>query len=121
VAENEADELDDYFIETASFDEVLDRKTTIFIGRKGTGKTANLLQAKARLARDKRNLVCVMKPFSYELDDVVTLMQRYQEKADLGYLIESLWKFLIYSEIANAAYAEIKQRPAGPAPGSPDE
>jgi hypothetical protein len=118
VAENEADDLADYFVETASFHEVLDKNTAVFVGRKGTGKTANLLRAAARLGTDKRNLVCVIKPVSYELEGVVRLMRQYQERADQGYLVESLWKFLIYSEIANAAYSEIKERPAVPVPGS---
>ena len=120
VAENEADDLADYFIETASFHEVLEKNTAVFVGRKGTGKTANLLSAAATLRTDKRNLVCLIKPFSYELEAVVKLMRQYQERADQGYLVESLWKFLIYSEIANAAYGEIRERPVVPVPRSPE-
>lgn len=118
IAENEAEDLAEYFVETASFQEVMDKKTTVFVGPKGSGKTANLIRAADRLRADKRNLVCVIKPFSYELEGVVALMRRYKEKARQGYLVESLWKFLIYSEIANSTYAELKERSAAPIPGS---
>lgn len=118
VAENEAADLAEYFIETASFQEVLEKNTTVFVGRKGTGKTANMIQAAATLRADKRNLVCVIKPMSYELDGIVELMRRYQESPDQGYVVESLWKFLIYSEVAKTAYNEIVGKPALPASDS---
>lgn len=120
VAENEADELLNYFVETSGYTQVLERNTTVFIGRKGTGKTANLIRAAEELRADKRNLVCVIKPYSYELESVLSLMTLYQERSDQSYLIESLWKFLIYSEIANAAFTELEEKAARPTPGSPE-
>ena len=114
VAENEAEELSEYFVETSSFREVLERKATVFVGRKGTGKTANMIEAAARLRGDKRNLVCEMKPTSYELGGIAELIRKTQESSEQGYVVESLWKFLVYSEIACAAYAEIRQRPVLP-------
>ena len=76
VAENEADVLSDYFVETAAFDEVLVSRNTLFVGRKGAGKTANMLQAAARLREDARNLVIIIKPQSYELEGLVALLGR---------------------------------------------
>lgn len=120
VAEYESNELIDYFVETAGYAQVLERNTTVFVGRKGTGKTANLIRAAERLRADKRNLVCVIKPYSYELEGVLSLMTRYKETGDQSYLVESLWKFLIYSEIANAAFTELENKAAAPVPGSPE-
>jgi hypothetical protein len=62
VAENEVDTLSEYFIETSALDEVLATRNSLFIGRKGTGKTANMFQAAARLAEDVRNLVASSNP-----------------------------------------------------------
>lgn len=72
VAENESDVLADYFIETAAFDDVLASRNTLFVGRKGSGKTANMLQAAACLREDARNLVIVINPQSYELEGLVS-------------------------------------------------
>jgi hypothetical protein len=60
VAENEIDTLSEYFIDTSALDDVLAVRNSLFVGRKGTGKTANMLQAAARLAEDVRNLVVVI-------------------------------------------------------------
>ncbi|MGD0863045.1 MAG: hypothetical protein ABSA21_09845 [Candidatus Limnocylindrales bacterium] len=71
VAEDERDTLADYFVDTGSYREVLAGATTVFVGRKGTGKTAILFRAADVLAEDRRNLVCVIKPPAYELDGVL--------------------------------------------------
>jgi hypothetical protein len=118
VAENEVDILDEYFIETAAFDQVLNAKTMVFVGRKGTGKTANLIRAREILQDDKRQLVCVVKPYGYEMDSVVRLMHRFGGADSQSYVVEALWKFLLMSEITLAAAAEIEARPASPQPGS---
>lgn len=112
VAENEADVLADYFLETAAFDEVLTSKNTLFIGRKGSGKTANMLQAAARLSEDARNLVIVIKPQSYELEGLVALLARLSRDVRI-YTINSLWTFLLQSEIAKTAVQSVELRPPG--------
>lgn len=119
VAEMEEDWLEDYFVPTAAFQEVLAPSTTLFVGRKGTGKTANLLRAAQELQRDKRNLVCVIKPASYELEGLVRLLSSYAEQDLKGYLVESLWKFLLSSEIALSAYREAQEWQVPPQEGSP--
>jgi hypothetical protein len=112
VAENESESLTDYFIETAAFDEVLRSKLMLFVGRKGSGKTANMLQAASRLREDARNFVVVIKPASYEFSSLVALLN--QLSPDLrDYSIEALWRFLLQSEIARAAVEVIEARPVG--------
>jgi len=44
---------------------------------------------------------------------VIRLIRAYSERDEKGYVVESLWKFLLYSEIAIAAAAEITKRPYG--------
>jgi hypothetical protein len=110
VAENESDVLGEYFVRTAAYENVLTSRTTVFIGRKGTGKSANALEAAAELADDRRQLVCLIKPYEYELAAVTSLLERYSERDQKGFVVESLWKFLLYSEIALAAYREFEGR-----------
>jgi len=112
VAENEADRLvSEYFVETSAYREALEGTHTVFVGRKGSGKTANLLKLASELARDRHNLVVVVKPVAYELHGIVELMRKYKERDLKGYALESLWKFILYTEIANAAVQSIEQRP----------
>jgi len=112
--------LAEYFVETAAFDEVLNSKVMVFVGRKGTGKTANLLRAGEILEDDRRRLVSIIKPFGYELEAVVRLLERFPSPDAQDYVVEALWKYLLLSEIALTAAAEIERRPASPDAGSPE-
>jgi len=111
VAENEEDSLSAYFLETASFREVLADRATVFVGRKGSGKTANLLQAAERLRADHRNLVCIVKPVWYEWESLLRLLTEYERRDSKGYMVQSLWKLLVYSEVAGQAAQELLRRP----------
>lgn len=108
VAENEAERLvHDYFVETTPYLEALEGRQTIFVGRKGTGKTANLLKLATALKEHRGTLVCVIKPVAYEIESLVRLFNNYIERDTKGYVIESLWKFLLYTEMANTIAQEI--------------
>ena len=114
LAENEITNLiEDYFVETTAYTEALQGNNIIFVGRKGSGKTANLFKLENNLSNDPRNLVCVIKPIAYELEGIVELLRRYNERDEKGYLIESLWKFLIYTEMGRAAIERINNRASG--------
>jgi hypothetical protein len=119
VAENEQDELPDYFVETGQYHAVLDSTAAVFIGRKGTGKTANMLTAAETLASDRRNLVTVIKPSGYELEGLVAILARLPEREVADYLLDGVWRFMLVTEIAAAAIREAEGRPAGIASGSP--
>ncbi|HEY6341956.1 MAG TPA: hypothetical protein VIY49_10725 [Bryobacteraceae bacterium] len=112
IAENESDTLTDYFIPTASYKESLRSSHSIFIGRKGTGKSATFFKLDNELRSDPRNHVCQIKPIAYELEGIVQLLSRTMEAGETGYLIESLWKFLISTELAKGLYSQINSRPA---------
>ncbi len=105
--------MKDYFVETAAYNRAFQGQNVVFVGRKGSGKTANILKLTSTLREDPRNLVCVIKPIAYELEGIVELMRGYQERNQKGYVIESLWEFLIYSEIAKVPIAQIINRSSG--------
>ncbi|WP_419703509.1 P-loop ATPase, Sll1717 family [Promicromonospora sp. NFX87] len=118
VAEADQEGLGRYFVETRDYLDVVDGISSIFTGRKGTGKTANMLQAAARLRSDARNVVCVIKPASYELEALVEVLGRV-ETAHIGhYLVEGVWKYLLYAEVAAEVVRSVRSTPAGIAAGS---
>ena len=105
VAENEAENLvDQYFIPTAAYDDALNGSHNVFVGRKGSGKTANLIKLEDVLGGDTQNVVCVIKPQRYQMLGIVDHLKQYQHRNVKAYTIESLWKFLLLTEIANTAY-----------------
>ncbi len=66
VAENELNELSEYFVETSAYNDVIDARDTIFVGHRGTGKTANAFRALDHLRANKMNLVVLIKPPAFE-------------------------------------------------------
>jgi len=113
LAENERQELLDYFVYTAAYNEALQgRPTIIYVGRKGTGKTANFVKLSDYLMQDRRYHVCVIEPPAYEQTGVLKLLEDTSPIIEKGYVTESLWKFLIETELAKSVYDEIASRPA---------
>lgn len=119
IAEHEVATLDHYFLETPAYFHVLKGTTTIFVGRKGSGKTANFFAAAQELENDPRVLACIIKPQSYELEGILRLLEKYSRRDSRHFIVESLWKLLLYTEIAAKAAEEIDSLAAGVvSPGS---
>ena len=111
LAENEAIKLAEYYVETTAYQEALAGTRNLFIGRKGTGKTANMVSLSSELKKDPHNVVCVVQPVGYEIESLVRLFSLYRQRDTKGYVIESLWKFILLTEIANATVEQIESRP----------
>lgn len=116
VAEYEREELSEYFINTSEFTSIMRGEAKIFVGRKGTGKTATMLQAVDDLRKDRRNLVVAVKPSSYELAGLVALAKSIG--ADSEYVLHALWSYLLYTEIACQA---VRYSTGGLAAGGADD
>ena len=101
TAENEEVELADYFVTTAAYSAGTKSKGRVFVGRKGTGKTANLYQLREYFARDQKNIVVTIKPFAFRIAAYGTLIDDYFDHPDLASdFIERTWRAIVYSEIA---------------------
>lgn len=112
VAEHESDSLRDYFVSTATYTETLHSKYSIVVGRKGTGKTATLLALTEEMRNDPRNHVCVIMPVGYELEGLLIILRAELSRAEQGYLVESFWKFLLYTELAKSTYDQLLGKPS---------
>jgi hypothetical protein len=98
VAENELLTLQHYFVETPEFFSGLRPRCSVFVGRKGSGKSANYYMIANRLLKKKSNLVCLIKPKEYQLNELIQFIKNELDSANKGYLLESLWKYMLYSE-----------------------
>ncbi|MDP9052207.1 MAG: hypothetical protein M3O31_16030 [Acidobacteriota bacterium] len=111
IAEFEPEKFPEYFIPTSAYAEALNGQHSIFVGRKGAGKTATLLKVVDELSDDPRNHICVIKPVDYELDGLLALLQKQFTVSEKGFLVESFWKCLIYTELARSVYETISAKP----------
>ena len=111
VAEQEPRSLDDYFVETDPYFKALESHATILVGRRGSGKSAIMFGIFARVQRDRQYHPTVISPVGYEVDGLVRILTEIEQRSERGFLIESLWKFLIYSEIALSIERALSERP----------
>jgi hypothetical protein len=111
IAEYEPEELPEYFIPTSAYAEAINGQHSIFVGRKGAGKTATLLKVSDTLQADPRNHICVIKPVDYELEGLLALLQKQMSISEKGFLVESFWKTLIYTELAKSVYEKLSDKP----------
>ena len=111
MAENEARDLPECFIPTASYNRAIRGPLTILIGRRGSGKTAMLYAISSKLGNNKNKHVTILKPDGYETHGLIRVLESAKQWSEHGYLIESLWKFLIYSEIAKNLKRKLADRP----------
>jgi hypothetical protein len=65
---------------------------------------------KDQLEADTRNVVCTLKPVAYELQGTVRLLSRFSDIDTKGYTVESLWKYLLLTEIAISVAHKILER-----------
>ncbi|MPV36992.1 P-loop ATPase, Sll1717 family [Georgenia subflava] len=100
VAEYELEDLGKYFIQTSEFSAVVSGAATVFAGRKGTGKTATMSQVSNELSLDRKVLVVPIKPSSYELGGLLSILNRFGNPAHAEYFLMTAWVYLIESEIA---------------------
>ncbi len=111
IAEHENQILPDYYIEKANMSTLVKNEYNIVVGRKGTGKSATLYYLNELLGREKINHVVIIKPITFEVDGLISLMEASKNEFERGFLIECIWKFLIYSEIGKHLYHEVKNKP----------
>ncbi|MBB1053347.1 hypothetical protein [Dietzia sp. B44] len=113
VAESERQELADYFVPTNEFEAVLAGRASVFVGRKGTGKTATMIQSVKELRTDRRILVVPIKPSSYDLSALTSALERFDDSSKREYFLLNLWCYLLLTEVALRAISHAKDLPAG--------
>jgi hypothetical protein len=110
VAENERTQLSDYFIETAAFSNVISTRNSLFVGHRGTGKTANALQAHNFLSSKPNHLSVLIKPAGFEFPGLLAAVDRLPPFTH-EYLFDSLWQFVVQTELAAACLERLERRP----------
>lgn len=100
VAEEEEDELLEYFIEIDSYKKVINRRFSIITGRKGTGKSALFIKLKDYFRNKYPDYFNIfLKPESDELIKNVELTRIYQNENTKRIFLYTVWKYVFFSNI----------------------
>lgn len=111
IAEHESEGIYEYYVNAAHEENIIKSEYNIVVGRKGSGKTATLYYLQAFLGKDVRNQIVTIKPINFEIDGLIELIKKLNSEFERGYIIQSIWKFLIYTEVAKRIYYLIKLKP----------
>ncbi len=107
LAEHESNDIYEYYVNTANDDNLFKAEYNIVVGRKGSGKTATFYYLKTRFSKDIRNQVVIIKPINFEIDGLIELISGTNMEFGKSYIVESVWKFIIYTEIMKSIYLRI--------------
>ncbi|WP_375211486.1 P-loop ATPase, Sll1717 family, partial [Hyphococcus sp.] len=99
AAENEFRRLEDYFLETAEFNQTIRGDGKIVAGRKGSGKTAIFFRARDIFRNDSRNIVIDLKPESHELIKLRELLSEYKNLGIVSHTFTGFWQVIFLHEI----------------------
>jgi hypothetical protein len=111
VAENDRNLVSEYFVETAAYLDALESTSPmIFVGRKGTGKTANLLKLASEVGRSVNRVVCVVKPAGYDIGSLVEALREIASDPSRESTMVGLWKYLLITEIVRELCRDYERR-----------
>jgi len=100
AAENEATQLDNYFLETEQFRLTLNGDLNIILGRKGSGKTAIFIQTRNRVRANKSNIVVDLAPEGFQLVKIKEFVLKQLARGTRKELIAAFWEYIIWLELA---------------------
>ncbi|MBN1384760.1 MAG: hypothetical protein JW983_07770, partial [Elusimicrobia bacterium] len=107
-AEGESDKLNEYFVETASYNAAMQQEKSIITGRMGSGKSAIYLKLSNDLSSEKNNYVISLRPESDEILEDVEKSIIFKSEASKRSFFLSVWKLVIFSKLINTIYEKIK-------------
>lgn len=95
-------ELLDYFVPTKEFDDAIEGRRTIFIGRRGSGKSANFQAIRAEIS-DQPNIVSVeILPDDFQLEKITSFLENADTLPDPRLTFQSIWNYVLTTEMLKA-------------------
>ena len=111
AAENEMTKLENYYVNTDEYKQVLDGSARLAVGRKGSGKTALFFQARDYLRRDKQRIVIDLKPDGHQLKRFKDLILNNITESIQEHVATAFWEYALLLEICFNILEEGKDLP----------
>ena len=91
-----------YFVPTKEYDDAITGRRSIFVGRRGTGKSANFQAIKETL-RDRPSVVTVdIAPDEFELDIISAYLDHDYAAGNPKLVFRNTWNYILLTEILKA-------------------
>ena len=89
----------DYYVETKEFDDAIQGRRTLFIGRRGSGKSANFQAIKSHLSGRNNTLVVPIAPDDFELESISEFLAASYSLVSQKVVFRNTWNYILLSEI----------------------
>ena len=89
----------DYFVRTKEFEDAIEARRSIFIGRRGSGKSANFQAIKEELSKSSGTITAEIAPDDFELERISTFLEQNFPLANQEFLFQNMWNYVIVSEL----------------------
>lgn len=97
-AENEFQELSQYYVKTYEFERALKGDVRLVVGRKGSGKTALFAQVRDKIRANKKHVVIDLKPDGYQIRKFNEQVLEFLEEGTKEHTITAFWEYLLLLE-----------------------
>ena len=91
--------LFDYFVRTKEFEDAVEARRNIFIGRRGSGKSANFQAIKEELRQRTGIVTSEIAPDDFELERISDFLERGYSLTNQRFVFQNVWNYVIVTEL----------------------
>ncbi|MGE0266660.1 MAG: hypothetical protein AB7V06_28560 [Candidatus Obscuribacterales bacterium] len=99
AAENEMTTLGEYFVRTDEYQQASEGNARLVVGRKGSGKTALLLQLRDKKRENKNNIVLDLLPDGHQLKRLKEAVLEILSDAVMEHAATAFWEYSLLLEL----------------------
>ncbi len=89
----------DYYVPTKEFNDAVEGRRNLFIGRRGSGKSATFAAVVNELEQKPNTVVVPIAPDNFELERLTDFLESDYGNVNLKLLYSSVWHYVLLSEI----------------------
>lgn len=103
--------LPECFVDNQAYAGALAGNRTLFVGRKGAGKTANCLVLKTQLQERANTAVAFIAPEKLQLREMTETVTKSLDRVPDAAVFEAMWRFVLVAEIGATLAKHYEQNP----------
>ena len=89
----------EYFVPTKEFNDAVAGRRTLFIGRRGSGKSANFQAIKEELQQHPDKIVAEIAPDDFELERIAAFVESDYELTNPKLVFQHIWNYVLTIEL----------------------
>ena len=91
-----------YFVQTKEFEDAIEGRRSIFIGRRGSGKSANFQAIRAEITGHPKTVNVEILPDDFQLEQITSVLSKATNLPDPRLTFQSIWNYVLTTEILKA-------------------